>query len=174
MRDRASGGGRPGLQLGGSVLWGRRWGLLDFGEPHWGLIDCRRSGHRVTALVRARDGMGRHKRTDPSQGNTMEQYTIPVPLPQNPARSEWSRDAMRVPLDPEEASHAELLAAIQGSRVALEVKLETVAVEVNLLRADLLKVSDNVKVAEGSIVELQTGRGSAATNGTGQFHGRTA
>ncbi|KAJ1129903.1 hypothetical protein NDU88_008264 [Pleurodeles waltl] len=30
------------------------------------------------------------------------------------------------------------------------------AVEVNLLRADLRKVSDKVKVAEGSIVELQT------------------
>ncbi|KAJ1184807.1 hypothetical protein NDU88_001609 [Pleurodeles waltl] len=51
---------------------------------------------------------------------------------------------------------AEILMAIQGSRVALEGKIETVAVEVNLLRADLQKVSDKVKVAEGSIVELQT------------------
>ncbi|KAJ1153343.1 hypothetical protein NDU88_006104 [Pleurodeles waltl] len=44
----------------------------------------------------------------------------------------------------------------QGSGVALEGKIEPVAVQVNLLRADLWKVSDKVKVAEGSIVELQT------------------
>ncbi|KAJ1113904.1 hypothetical protein NDU88_002144 [Pleurodeles waltl] len=56
----------------------------------------------------------------------------------------------------EEPSQAKILATIQGSRVALESKIETVAVEVNLLRADLRKVSDKVKVAEGSIVELQT------------------
>ncbi|KAJ1198395.1 hypothetical protein NDU88_002236 [Pleurodeles waltl] len=100
--------------------------------------------------------MGRHKWTDTSQGNTMEQYTTLVPLPQRPARSEGSGDAMRVPVNPEEPSHAELLAATQGSRVALEGTIETVAVEVNLLWADLRKVSDKVKVAEGSIVELQT------------------
>ncbi|KAJ1092772.1 hypothetical protein NDU88_005882 [Pleurodeles waltl] len=56
----------------------------------------------------------------------------------------------------EEPSHAELLAAIQGARVALEGEIETVAVEVNLLRADLRKVSDKVKVAGGTIVDLQT------------------
>ncbi|KAJ1125397.1 hypothetical protein NDU88_003829 [Pleurodeles waltl] len=43
-----------------------------------------------------------------------------------------------------------------GARVALEGKVSTVAVEVNLLRADLRKVSDKVKVAERSIVDLQT------------------
>ncbi|KAJ1131657.1 hypothetical protein NDU88_009992 [Pleurodeles waltl] len=56
----------------------------------------------------------------------------------------------------EEPLRAELLAAIRGSRVAFEGKIETVAVEVNLLQADLWKVSDKVKVAEGSILELQT------------------
>ncbi|KAJ1192470.1 hypothetical protein NDU88_001777 [Pleurodeles waltl] len=40
--------------------------------------------------------------------------------------------------------------------VALEGKIETVGVEVKLLRTDLRKVADKVKVAEGSIVELQT------------------
>ncbi|KAJ1082187.1 hypothetical protein NDU88_002355 [Pleurodeles waltl] len=100
--------------------------------------------------------MGWHERTDTSQGNTMEQYSTPVPLPQCPARSDESGDNMRVPANPELPSCVELLAAIQGSRVALEGKIETVAVEVNLLRADLLKVSDKVKVAEGSIMELQT------------------
>ncbi|KAJ1164953.1 hypothetical protein NDU88_005385 [Pleurodeles waltl] len=54
----------------------------------------------------------------------------------------------------EEPSRDKILAAIQGSRVALEGKIETV--EVNLLRAELRKVSDKVKVAEGSTVELQT------------------
>ncbi|KAJ1194262.1 hypothetical protein NDU88_003551 [Pleurodeles waltl] len=63
---------------------------------------------------------------------------------------------MRVPLNPKEPSCAELLAAIQRSRVALEGKIETVAVEVNLLQEDFQKVFDKVNVAEGSIVELQT------------------
>ncbi|KAJ1217719.1 hypothetical protein NDU88_005310 [Pleurodeles waltl] len=75
--------------------------------------------------------MGHHKRTGASQGNTMEQYTTPVVLPQRVAR-------------------------LEGSRVALEGKRETVAVEVNLLRADLRKVSNKVKLAEGSIAALQT------------------
>ncbi|KAJ1107017.1 hypothetical protein NDU88_004414 [Pleurodeles waltl] len=100
--------------------------------------------------------MGRHKQTDLLQGNTMEQYTTPVPLPKRPARMDGSGDSVRVPATSDEPSHAELLAAIQGSRVALEGKIQTVAVEVNLLRVDLQKVPDKVKVAEGSIVELQS------------------
>ncbi|KAJ1108291.1 hypothetical protein NDU88_005667 [Pleurodeles waltl] len=44
-----------------------------------------------------------------------------------------SGDDVRTPLNIEEPSHAELLAAIQGSQVALEGKIEAVAVEVNLL-----------------------------------------
>ncbi|KAJ1216932.1 hypothetical protein NDU88_004530 [Pleurodeles waltl] len=45
---------------------------------------------------------------------------------------------------------------LRGHRVAREGKIETMAVEVNLLRVDLRKVSDKVKAGEGSIVELQT------------------
>ncbi|KAJ1218922.1 hypothetical protein NDU88_006493 [Pleurodeles waltl] len=56
----------------------------------------------------------------------------------------------------EEPSRVELLAAIQGPMEAPEGKIEMVAVEVNLLRVDLRKVSEKVMVAEGSIVELQT------------------
>ncbi|KAJ1117215.1 hypothetical protein NDU88_005415 [Pleurodeles waltl] len=100
--------------------------------------------------------MGRHKRTDASQGNTMEQYTTLVPLPQCPVRSVGSGDGFSVAANPEEPSLVELIAAIQGSRVSLEGNAETVAVEVDLLWADLRKVSDKVKVAESSIVELQT------------------
>ncbi|KAJ1209137.1 hypothetical protein NDU88_004515 [Pleurodeles waltl] len=100
--------------------------------------------------------MGHHKGMDSSQGNTMEQYTTPVAPHWWPAGLEVSGDAAGAPLSAGEPSRAELLAAIQGSRVALEGKIETVAVEINLLRADLRKVSDKVKVAEGSIAELQS------------------
>ncbi|KAJ1153050.1 hypothetical protein NDU88_005817 [Pleurodeles waltl] len=92
-----------------------------------------------------------HKRTDASQGNTMEQYTTPVAPLRRPAGLEVSGDAAGAPLSAGEPSQTELLVAIQGSRVALEGKIETVAVEVNLLTADLRKVADKVKVAEGSI-----------------------
>ncbi|KAJ1132212.1 hypothetical protein NDU88_010539 [Pleurodeles waltl] len=59
-------------------------------------------------------------------------------------------------LNTAEPLQVELRAAIQGSRVALEGKIETVAVEVNLLRAELQKVSNKLKVSEGSIAELQS------------------
>ncbi|KAJ1174588.1 hypothetical protein NDU88_006408 [Pleurodeles waltl] len=91
-----------------------------------------------------------------SQGNTMEQYTTPAPLPQCQTQLGGTGDGLSASTNTEEPSRAEILAAVQGSRVALEGKIETVAVEVNLLRADLRKVSDKVKVAEGSIVEQQT------------------
>ncbi|KAJ1215373.1 hypothetical protein NDU88_002982 [Pleurodeles waltl] len=100
--------------------------------------------------------MGRQRRTEASQGNTMEQYTTAVALPQQLARSEVSGDVADMPLSAGELSRAVLLAANQGSRVALEGKIDTVAVEVNLLRADLRKVSDKEKAAEGSIMELQS------------------
>ncbi|KAJ1105913.1 hypothetical protein NDU88_003316 [Pleurodeles waltl] len=114
--------------------------------------------------------MGRHQRTDVSQGNTMEQYTTVVPTPQRDTRLAGSEDGQSGLLPAEELSQAEILAAIQGSRVALEGNIETVAVKMNLLRADLRKVSDKVKVAKGSIVELQaeveTLRGTGQATGT--------
>ncbi|KAJ1171501.1 hypothetical protein NDU88_003362 [Pleurodeles waltl] len=67
-----------------------------------------------------------------------------------------SGEALAMPATVEEPSRAELLAAIQGARVALEGKIEMVAVEVNFLQADLSKFSEKAKVAEGSIVDLQT------------------
>ncbi|KAJ1119759.1 hypothetical protein NDU88_007944 [Pleurodeles waltl] len=89
----------------------------------------------------------------------MEQYTTPVVLLERAARLEVSGEPAGSPLNTEEPSQAELLAAIQGSRVALEDKIETVVVEVNLLQTDLRKVSDKVKMAEGSIAELQSEMG---------------
>ncbi|KAJ1157907.1 hypothetical protein NDU88_010604 [Pleurodeles waltl] len=67
-----------------------------------------------------------------------------------------------VPIPEEEPSRAGLLAAIQGSRVVLEGKIKAMAVEVNLLQTDLRKVSDKVKVVEGSIVDLQVEDGTMA------------
>ncbi|KAJ1188134.1 hypothetical protein NDU88_004899 [Pleurodeles waltl] len=93
----------------------------------------------------------------------MEQYTTPVSLPQRPARSEVSGEVADEASSAGEPSRSELLAAIQGSRVALEGKRETVAVEVNLLRADLRKVSNKVKAADGTISELQSEVGTLRT-----------
>ncbi|KAJ1205973.1 hypothetical protein NDU88_001391 [Pleurodeles waltl] len=84
-------------------------------------------------------------------------------LPQRPARSEVSGEVADAASSAGEPSQTELLAAIQGSRVALEGMIETVAVEVNLLRADLWKVSDKVKAAEGIISELQSELGTLRT-----------
>ncbi|KAJ1216375.1 hypothetical protein NDU88_003977 [Pleurodeles waltl] len=104
--------------------------------------------------------MGRHRKTDVSQGNATGQYTTAVPTPQHVTRVAGSDDGQSGLLPVEEPLRTEILAAIQGSRVALEGKIEMVAVEVNLLRADLRKISDKVKVAEGSIVELQAELGT--------------
>ncbi|KAJ1165871.1 hypothetical protein NDU88_006288 [Pleurodeles waltl] len=95
------------------------------------------------------------RQTTVSQGNTIETYTTPSPLPHQ-TRVGGPGDELGTPAAVEEPLRAELLAAIQGLREALERKLDSVAVEVNLPRADLWKISDKVKVAEGSIVELQT------------------
>ncbi|KAJ1208244.1 hypothetical protein NDU88_003630 [Pleurodeles waltl] len=75
--------------------------------------------------------MGRHRQTETPQGNTMEQYTTPVPLPQCQTCLGGTGDGLSVPANTEEPSRAEILAAIQGSRVTLEGKMETMAVEVN-------------------------------------------
>ncbi|KAJ1190878.1 hypothetical protein NDU88_000197 [Pleurodeles waltl] len=100
--------------------------------------------------------MGRHQRTVTSQGNTMEQYTTLVALLQCKTRLGGPGDVLGALATAKEPLRAEILAAIQGPMVALEGKIEMVAVEVNLFRADFRKVSDKVKIEEGSILELQT------------------
>ncbi|KAJ1135660.1 hypothetical protein NDU88_002098 [Pleurodeles waltl] len=47
--------------------------------------------------------------------------------------------------------------AIQGLRSALEQQIETVSIDLNLLRADLRKVSEKVNTAETTIGSLQGG-----------------
>ncbi|KAJ1194082.1 hypothetical protein NDU88_003377 [Pleurodeles waltl] len=100
--------------------------------------------------------MGRHRQMAAAQGSTIEQYTTPASLMQRQMWMSEPGDDLGTPAAVEELPQAELLVAIQGLRVALEGKIETVAVEVNLLQEDIQKVSDKVKVAKGSILELQT------------------
>ncbi|KAJ1209239.1 hypothetical protein NDU88_004617 [Pleurodeles waltl] len=105
-------------------------------------------------------------------------YTTPVAPLWRPAGLEVSGEAAGAPLSAGEPSRAEVLAAIEDSRVALEGKIETVAVEVNLLKADLRKVLDKVKVAGGSIAEIQSEVGTLqsqvaqATSTVGQLEAR--
>ncbi|KAJ1109385.1 hypothetical protein NDU88_006746 [Pleurodeles waltl] len=94
----------------------------------------------------------------------MEQYATSSPGLQCQTRMRGPGGVPEAPAPVEEPSGAELLAAIQGSCVVLQGKIEAVAVEVNLLRMDLRKVSDKVKVAEGSIVDLQA-EGISGANG---------
>ncbi|KAJ1135608.1 hypothetical protein NDU88_002046 [Pleurodeles waltl] len=89
----------------------------------------------------------------------MGQYTTPVVLPQRAARLEVSGYAAGMALNSEEPSRAELLVVIQGSWVALEGKIETVAVEVNLLQPDLQKVSVNARDHTFSIAQRRCGDG---------------
>ncbi|KAJ1183557.1 hypothetical protein NDU88_000375 [Pleurodeles waltl] len=126
----------PSLADGlGSGPRGERWRTARSGGPDWvAQTDCHVAGENVVYGA----------------------IYYPAMLPQHQTRVGGPVDDLGMPAAVEEPLQAELLAAIQGSRVALEGKIETVAVEVNLFRADLRKVSDKVKVAEGSIVDLQT------------------
>ncbi|KAJ1115177.1 hypothetical protein NDU88_003403 [Pleurodeles waltl] len=90
----------------------------------WSFAVWNLSGRPVASSVCS--SMGRHRRTEASHGNTMEHYTTRVALPQRTARSEVSGDVADVPLSVGEPLRAELLAAIQGSQVALEGKIESV------------------------------------------------
>ncbi|KAJ1216912.1 hypothetical protein NDU88_004510 [Pleurodeles waltl] len=97
--------------------------------------------------------MGKSKRSAQLQGNTLDVYTTLAPSVQRETcltgcRTDAGLDAPFV-----EPTKAELLAAIHGSREALEGKIELVGIEVNLLWAGIQKVSDRVQIMEGSISE---------------------
>ncbi|KAJ1203382.1 hypothetical protein NDU88_007169 [Pleurodeles waltl] len=66
--------------------------------------------------------MGRHRQTAALQGNTMEEYPTPVPLPQRQTRFGRPKGVLGTPVSVEEPSQAERLGAIQGSRVALKTR----------------------------------------------------
>lgn len=87
-----------------------------------------------------------------TQPNTITQYTTQR-LPSQRITRQTGQDGE--PEDTGEPSRAELLKAIQGSHSALERQIETVSIDVNLLRTDLRKVADKVTDAEGNIEQLQ-------------------
>ncbi|KAJ1142273.1 hypothetical protein NDU88_008600 [Pleurodeles waltl] len=89
------------------------------------------------------------------QENTMEHYMNPVSASQRHYRQTTGRGDQDPESATEEPLKAVLLVAIHGTRTALKSKIETVALEVNLLRTDLCKVFDRVRVAEGTIGKLQ-------------------
>ncbi|KAJ1136233.1 hypothetical protein NDU88_002650 [Pleurodeles waltl] len=99
------------------------------------------------------DYNGKSKQHGTPQGNTKDLYVLLAPASQCAACHTSGRVGQCE--ETGEPSRAELMQAIQGSRQALESKIEMVAIEVNLLRTDLCKVSDKVCVAEGSIEQLQ-------------------
>ncbi|KAJ1098986.1 hypothetical protein NDU88_004091 [Pleurodeles waltl] len=75
----------------------------------------------------------------PPQGNTMDHYALPGLVSQGASRHGSIREGQNEELG--EPSWAELRQTIQGSRQVLESKIETVAIEVGLLRTDLRKRS---------------------------------
>ncbi|KAJ1092038.1 hypothetical protein NDU88_005152 [Pleurodeles waltl] len=97
--------------------------------------------------------MGKNKQQGTPKDNTMDHYALLAHASQCAMRhtSGWVDQST----DHGELSRAELLQAIQGSPMALENKIETVAIKVNLLRTDLRKISNKVCLAERSIEELQ-------------------
>ncbi|KAJ1156935.1 hypothetical protein NDU88_009651 [Pleurodeles waltl] len=133
---------------------GKRWPALSSGPSRAG-------GLPRVAENRGAPGTGPlQNEITPADGNIAREHygTIYHSGPPTAAPDPIGGDGngLSAPTNTEEPSQAEVLAAIQGSRVALEGKIETVTVEVNLLRADLRKFSDNVKVVEGSFVEMKT------------------
>lgn len=59
-----------------------------------------------------------------------------------------------------ESSLTSIMAAIADLRGTIESKIDTVTIEVNLLRADFRKTADKVTMAEGKITQLETTTGN--------------
>ncbi|KAJ1171176.1 hypothetical protein NDU88_003046 [Pleurodeles waltl] len=99
--------------------------------------------------------MGKGRRPAPLQGNTMELYTTHALSGQREMCLTRRGTGVGLVTPVTKPTRAELLVAIQGSREALEWKIESVAVKCSLLQAGLRKVSDRVHITEGSISEIR-------------------
>ncbi|KAJ1153284.1 hypothetical protein NDU88_006045 [Pleurodeles waltl] len=99
----------------------------------------------------------------------MEQYTTSTPLPQRQTRLGGLGEALEEPVTGGEPTRANLLAAMQGSTVALEGKIETVAVEVKLLQADLRKVKAKLRALNIRFMLLYTALLKVISGGKTQF-----
>ncbi|KAJ1091175.1 hypothetical protein NDU88_004302 [Pleurodeles waltl] len=99
--------------------------------------------------------MGKDRATQLHATNTITQYTT-LRQSTHQLTGQGDDESAGCPLgDGSEPSQADLLAVIQGTRMALEFNIETVSIDVNLLRADLRKVANKVETAEGNILVLQ-------------------
>ncbi|KAJ1198894.1 hypothetical protein NDU88_002732 [Pleurodeles waltl] len=99
--------------------------------------------------------MGQDKMTKPHASNTVTKYTTPR-HPTQKITSQLGTTDTEDPLEEStEPSRVELLEAIWGLGKALEEQIDTVVIDVNLLRADLGKVLDKVQTAEINIADLQ-------------------
>ncbi|KAJ1090908.1 hypothetical protein NDU88_004036 [Pleurodeles waltl] len=130
--------GRDGLQRELQPRTGRRW---------------------LTVRPRLRPGaaIGTVRKTV-SQGNTMEQYTTAVPTPQHVTRVAGSDDGQSWLLPVEEPSRAEILAAIQGLRVALEGaggSIVELQVEVGTLRKQMAQAGSTVGRLEARLEDAE-------------------
>lgn len=82
------------------------------------------------------------------QVNKLDKYTVPK---QNITMDE-PRENAGTPVEP---SLSSIMAAIQTLGATLEAKIDTVSIEMNLMRADLRKTSDKVQAAEETIEDLR-------------------
>ncbi|KAJ1109559.1 hypothetical protein NDU88_006919 [Pleurodeles waltl] len=100
--------------------------------------------------------MVKHKGSKVPQTNKIVNYAQPV---QPPVKTEKERDqGLKAPeqgMEDPISSLKDLILAIQGSKTEVIPKTDVIAVEVNLLRADLHKVSDQVGTAKQDIAVLQ-------------------
>ncbi|KAJ1208974.1 hypothetical protein NDU88_004353 [Pleurodeles waltl] len=71
------------------------------------------------------------------------------------AQHSGAGDEETAPQDEVEPTRVDLLVALQGCGTALEQNLETLSIDVSLLRVDLGKVADKVTTVEGNIADMQ-------------------
>ncbi|KAJ1119102.1 hypothetical protein NDU88_007288 [Pleurodeles waltl] len=84
------------------------------------------------------------------QPNTIVQYTVPVPGPQE----KGSQANMAQEAADYLQGTTEILAAIQGSKQALETKMEAMSMDINHLPLDLHKVAERVTTTKEDVVAL--------------------
>ncbi|KAJ1195792.1 hypothetical protein NDU88_005060 [Pleurodeles waltl] len=95
--------------------------------------------------------MGRDKLQRGAQVDKIVQYTIPG----QGSGDRRTEDPPNMEERPQTQDTHEILEVMQGTRVALEAKMDTMAMDINHLRLDLRKVAVRVMSTEGEIDELQ-------------------
>ncbi|KAJ1099283.1 hypothetical protein NDU88_004385 [Pleurodeles waltl] len=115
--------------------------------------DLRHQGQSAATMVK-------NKGSKVSQMNKIVYYTEPVqPLPQTEKEGEQGLKAPEQDIEDPIPSMNDLMVAIQGSKTEEIHKIDEVAVEVNLLLADIHKILDQVGTTEQDITALQVEMG---------------